>query len=66
VLGATLRAGEQVIRARRRHAYLVPAKGAVEVNGFRLEARDGAAIENELDLTAKALDDAEILLVDAP
>jgi len=48
-----------------RHAYLVPAKGAVEVNGVRLDARDGAAIKDELVLTVTALEDAEVVLVDA-
>jgi redox-sensitive bicupin YhaK (pirin superfamily) len=66
VLGATLKGGEIVeyrLSANRR-AYLVPAKGAVEVNGVRIEARDGAAIENERVLTVTALDDAEIVLAD--
>ena len=66
VLGATLKAGqiaEYRLGANRR-AYLVPAKGAVEVNGVRLEARDGAAIEDERVLTVTALDDAEIVLAD--
>jgi len=44
-----LKAGERADYAlgAGRKAYLVPAKGAVEVNGVRLETRDGAAIENE-------------------
>jgi quercetin 2,3-dioxygenase len=37
----------------------------VEVNGVRLEARDGAAIKDETSLKVKALDDTEIILVDA-
>ena len=66
VLGATLKAGEtaEYRLAPNRRAYLVPAKGAVEVNGVRIEARDGAAIENERVLTLAALEDAEIVLVD--
>ncbi len=48
-----------------RHAYLVPAKGAVEVYGVRLEARDGGAIKDELVLNVTALEDAEVVLVDA-
>jgi quercetin 2,3-dioxygenase len=66
VLGATLKGGQTAeyrLGANRR-AYLVPAKGAVEVNGVRIEARDGAAIENERVLTVTALDDAEIVLAD--
>jgi len=67
VLGATLKAGETIEYAlgADRHAYLVPAQGAVEVNGVRIEARDGAAITNEAVLTIKAAENAEIVLVDA-
>ncbi len=67
VVGATLKAGETAdypLGAARR-GYLVPAKGSVEVNGVRLDARDGAAIADEAILTVKALSDAEIVLVDA-
>ena len=48
VLGATLKVGETVEYAlgERRHGYLVPASGAVEVNGVRIDARDGAAIKD--------------------
>jgi quercetin 2,3-dioxygenase len=67
VLGATLRAGETTdyVLGKDRRAYLVPAFGAIEVNGVRLDARDGAAIADEPNLTVKALEDAEIVLVDA-
>jgi hypothetical protein len=67
VLGATLKAGETADYALSsdRHAYLVPAVGAVEVNGVHLDARDGAAITGEPTLTIRALEDAEVILVDA-
>jgi len=67
VAGATLKAGETTEYAlgAGRHAYLVPAVGAVEVNGVRLDARDGAAVRDEPVLRVTALDDAEIVLVDA-
>jgi quercetin 2,3-dioxygenase len=66
VLGATLKAGEvaRYTLGERRYAYLVPAKGAVEVNGVRLDMRDGAAIRDETSLEVKALEDAELVLVD--
>ena len=67
VVGATLKAGESVdypLGAARR-GYLVPAVGEIEVNGQRLNARDGAAISEVETLTVKALSDAEIVLVDA-
>jgi redox-sensitive bicupin YhaK (pirin superfamily) len=67
VLGATAKAGTTLdyALAPGRHAYLVPATGAVEVNGVRLDARDGAAITDEARLTVRALEDAELVLVDA-
>jgi redox-sensitive bicupin YhaK (pirin superfamily) len=66
VLGAALKAGEtaEYRLAEGRRAYLVSARGAVEVNGVRLAARDGAAIENERVLHVTAIEDAEIVLVD--
>jgi len=67
VLGATLKAGEtaQYQLGRARKAYLVPAAGAVEIDGVRVNARDGAAISDVEVLTVTALEDAEIVLVDA-
>jgi redox-sensitive bicupin YhaK (pirin superfamily) len=67
VLGATLKAGETVEYrlGSGRSAYLVPARGAVEVNGVALEARDGAAIRDEDVLKVTAREDAELVLVDA-
>jgi len=67
VLGATLKAGETATYpiGAERHGYLVPSSGAVEVNGVRIEARDGVAIRREDVVTVKALADAEIVLVDA-
>ena len=67
VVGATLKAGEtaEYPLGNARHGYLVPAKGSVTVNGVRLEARDGAAISDEAVLTVTAVNDAEIVLVDA-
>ena len=67
VLGATLKAGETTRYAmdKDRFAYLVPSKGSVEINGIRLDARDGAAIRDETTLEVKALEDAELVLVDS-
>jgi hypothetical protein len=66
VLGATLKAGETAEYAMvpGRYGYLVPAKGSVELNGIRLDARDGAAIRDEAVLRVTALEDAELVLVD--
>ena len=66
VLGATLAAGESstYALAAERHAYLVPARGKVEVNGHRVGARDGVALRDVGTLEVKALEDAELVLVD--
>ena len=67
VLGATLKAGESTTYAlgKDRSGYLVPAVGVVEVNGVKLNARDGAGIKDEDVITVTALEDAELVLVDA-
>ena len=67
VLGASLKAGESTTYelGEGRHAYLVPASGAIEINGVHLDARDGAAIADEPTITITATQDAEIVLVDA-
>jgi redox-sensitive bicupin YhaK (pirin superfamily) len=67
VMGATLKAGESIEHAvgGGRHAYLVPAAGAVDANGTRLNARDGAAIPGGTNLRLTAIEDSEIVLVDA-
>ena len=66
VLGATLKAGEitEYTLAPGRYAYLVPATGKVDINGVKLDARDGAAIRDEATLHISAIEDAELVLVD--
>jgi redox-sensitive bicupin YhaK (pirin superfamily) len=67
VLGVTLKAGEsaEYRLGAERNGYLVPATGAITVNGVRIDARDGAAIQKEDTITIAALEDSEIVLVDA-
>jgi quercetin 2,3-dioxygenase len=67
VAGATLKAGEsaEYRLGAGRKGYLVPARGSVEVNGVKLNARDGAAITDEEVVTVRAAEDAEVVLVDA-
>ncbi|WP_042703994.1 pirin family protein [Azospirillum sp. B506] len=67
VVGATLKAGETATYplGKDRRAYLVPASGAVEIDGVRVNARDGAAIADLDTLTVTALEDSEIVMVDA-
>lgn len=67
VMGATLKAGERVALdlAEGRHAYLVPAAGRLAINGEAIEARDGVALSGGAAFEIVAVEDAEIVLVDA-
>jgi redox-sensitive bicupin YhaK (pirin superfamily) len=73
VIGATIKAGEtlEYPLGKDRKAYLVPATGAVELaagpgtGAVRVNARDGAAIEQVHSLRITAIEDSEIVLVDA-
>lgn len=67
VMGATLRTGERVEHSvdEGRHAYLVPATGRLRVGGELVEARDGVALTGGQTVAIEALEDSEIVLVDA-
>jgi redox-sensitive bicupin YhaK (pirin superfamily) len=67
VLGATLKAGDVVNYESdpSRHAYLVPASGRVRIEGEDVAARDGAAITGLAHFTIEAIEDSEIVMVDA-
>ncbi len=68
VLGATIKAGESVTytpRSADRHLYLVPATGKVRIDTVEAKARDGVAITQLAEVTITALEDSEVVLVDA-
>lgn len=67
MLATKLKAGERASYTADRtpNLYLVPAVGAVEVNSVRVNARDGAAIHDETSVSITALEDSEVVLVDA-
>jgi redox-sensitive bicupin YhaK (pirin superfamily) len=67
VSGATIKAGETVRYplGTDRYAYLVPARGKVRVGDVTASERDGVAIRNESEIVVTALDDSEVVLVDA-
>ncbi len=66
VMATTLKAGQTLRQplAAGRAAYLVPATGAVTVNGVALATRDGAGIRDETMLEIIAQQDAELVLVE--
>src|SRR5580704_13308282 len=68
VLGAKLKVGQSVEYAfsERRHAYLVPSSGTVEVNGAIIHARDGVAITDVDVISITATEDADVVMVDVP
>jgi redox-sensitive bicupin YhaK (pirin superfamily) len=61
-----LKPGEEVSHefAAGRYGWLQVARGAVEVNGKKLNQGDGAAISEEKKLTIKGAEDTEVLLFD--
>lgn len=67
IVAATLKAGETASYplGKDRRAYLVPATGSIEIDGTRANARDGVAISDVETLTITAVEDSEIILVDA-
>jgi redox-sensitive bicupin YhaK (pirin superfamily) len=71
VAAATLKAGEtaEYPLGKSRHGYLVPATGSVSLQGgdgtVVVQARDGAAITDVETLRVTAIEDSEIVFVDA-
>ncbi len=66
VLAGTIRRGQTILQtlAPGRVAYLVPATGAVTVNGIAVNTRDGAAITGEREISITAMEDADLVMVD--
>jgi quercetin 2,3-dioxygenase len=61
-----LKPGEEVAHefGAKRHGWLQVARGAVELNGKKLNEGDGAAISEEKKIAIKGAQDAEVLLFD--
>ena len=66
IYGATVKAGQSIefTTGADRHVYLVPS-GRIRVNGTEAGPRDGVAITGEPSIRIEAVDDAELVLVDA-
>jgi len=67
VAAANLKAGQSAIWVTNpaRHQYLVAPKGRILINGQEAQPRDGVAVTAENRVTVEALEDAEVVLVDA-
>lgn len=66
VMAATLKKGQTLVQplAEGRAAYIVPARGAVTVNGAAAAARDGIAVREEKEISITATEDAELVMVE--
>jgi redox-sensitive bicupin YhaK (pirin superfamily) len=67
LLGASLKAGNSIEQelGRARQAYLVVAAGRIEVNGEPMGSLDGVAITGVETVRINALEDSELVMVDA-
>ncbi|PXA91702.1 hypothetical protein DMC47_25065 [Nostoc sp. 3335mG] len=67
IVAATLKAGETATYriGKDRKAYLVPATGSIRIDDVQANARDGVAISDLETLTVTAIEDSEIVMVDA-
>ncbi len=67
VLAATFGMGDRAVYLPdpARHCYLVAASGRLRVNGQEAGPRDGIAITGESEIVVEALDDSEVVMVDA-
>ncbi|MEO6388611.1 MAG: pirin family protein [Croceibacterium sp.] len=67
VMAATLPAGESATYEASpwRHQYLVATGGRIQVNGQEANPRDGIAITGEEAIVVEAIEDCELVLVDA-
>ena len=67
VAGANVKAGDTVRYALspERHAYLVTASGRVRIGNVEAGPRDGIAITGLAEFEVTAIEDAELVLVDA-
>jgi hypothetical protein len=67
VLNAKLKVGQSIEYVLRepRLAYLVPSSGTIDVNGVRIHARDGTAIKDVAVVRIEAIEEADVVMVDA-
>jgi len=67
VAAATLSAGQSAVwkTDSSRHQYLVAPTGKIRVNGKDALPRDGIAVTGESEIVVEAVEDAEVVLVDA-
>lgn len=67
LLGATLNAGESIRQQLdpTRRAYLVVASGRIEIDGEPMDSLDGVAITKSAEIEVSAIEDSELVMVEA-
>jgi redox-sensitive bicupin YhaK (pirin superfamily) len=65
ILGGVLKKGQEItLPMDGRMLYLVPTSGALDVDGKRVTARDGVAVDGMKNFTFKALEETEVVVAD--
>ena len=66
IYGGRMVAGQSVTQNLRGLGYVLVSSGAVEINGVAAVKGDGVAVQDISNVTITAIDDAEVILIDAP
>ncbi len=66
IYGGRLSGGTEITQSLRQQGYVLVSDGTLEIDGTALKKGDGAEITGAETVTIKALDDAEIVLIDVP
>lgn len=66
ISGGRLSSGTEITQPIKKQAYLLVSEGRIALEGKEMNKGDGAEISDAQQVAIKALDDAEILLIDVP
>ena len=66
ISGGQMAAGQEITQPIHDQAYMLISKGEVEVEGQLVKKGDGIEISQQKSVMLKAVDDAEIILIDVP
>lgn len=66
IYGGRMKSGQEVTQPIKDQAYLLVSSGEIEIRGESLRKGDGAEITEEDNVSIKALQDSEIILIDVP
>ena len=66
IFGGALKAGQIINHTLSSQAYLLVSEGKINLEGMTLNKGDGAEITELENITIKALDDAEVVIIEVP